>query len=56
MPAHGVQFVLAPFATVDPGGVAVVGEAVAGTLADEVDRIVAEVLEAESFLLDGASA
>ena len=51
-PAHGGQLVLAPFAAADPGGVAMVRDAVVGSLADEIDRVVADVDEAESFFLD----
>jgi hypothetical protein len=52
VPAHGVQLVLAPVATADPRGVAVVREAVVRSPADEVDRVVTDVDEAESPLLD----
>ena len=48
---HAVQLVLAPVATADPGRVAVVREAVVGSLADEVDRVVVDVEEAESLWL-----
>jgi hypothetical protein len=47
-PAHGEQLRLAPIATADPGGVAMVREAVVGSLADEVDRVVADVEEADA--------
>lgn len=42
-PTRGEQLRLAPMAAADPGGVAMVREAVIGSLADEVDRVVADV-------------
>jgi hypothetical protein len=43
-----VRLRLAPVATADPGGVAIVREAVVGSLADEADRVVADVEEADA--------
>lgn len=40
---RGEQLRLAPMAAADPGGVAMVREAVIGSLANEVDRVVADV-------------
>jgi hypothetical protein len=38
-PAHGEQSRLAPIATADPGGVAMVREAVVGSLAEVMDLL-----------------
>src|SRR5258708_33303652 len=48
---EAVRLCLPRVATADPGGVAVVRQAVVGSLADEVDRVVVDVEEAESLWL-----
>jgi hypothetical protein len=51
LPAHGGQLVLASFAAADPGGVAMVRDAVVGSLAYQVDRVVDYVDQWEAFFL-----
>jgi hypothetical protein len=51
LPTHGDQLVPAPLATADPGGVAMVRDAVVGSLDHEVDRVVGDVDQAKSFFL-----
>ena len=45
------EFFLAAFAAADPGGVAVVREGVVGALADQVDRVLADVNQAKRVVL-----